>query len=561
MTARGSLLPAALLLLGLILYLPTLRIGFLTDDFLDIQTDLSNAGEAFTGMVSSGYRPLMSYSWALDNAVWGLERPWGWHLTNLIILALALVSLNSFLRLFVSKGTAIAAGLAVFAFSTPVLVSVAKMDWRTSILPVIPLLWSLYSCVRYSRGGGRTHLAASALLLLISVFLKETALATPPAFALLAWSESPKERRRMKAIQALAASGVAVVLYLAARYMAVGLSTGYSESSAFGFFMARNVLTHLGAVLSPWTSGLPARVMLPLLLLFLWLLPATIERKSFIAAFAFFSLLTVSNLPPRIDYAVAAVPSFSLAAALLIQERGRTKGVAPAAFLVIGAVFLNSLDQRKLIQDASDVLREQTGRMASIAGSLPGTGSVFFHGAAAETGGYGTFWAGEFMMPLRVAGYDTERFVTGSDRIWDVLLEREGNGHLVFITENGFMDYPVSLLMYEEVPDTTVFIDGSVSSSSLTRYPSCTVSRCEAPLHLYCPSLCDSLLTVEPESIHGQLVFDLASQPVWLSGDEGLVIFYEGGQLNFTCRNHSLSEAIRRVEMKHETLGHRPSGS
>lgn len=154
MTARGSLLPAALLLLGLILYLPTLRIGFLTDDFLDIQTDLSNAGEAFTGMVSSGYRPLMSYSWALDNAVWGLERPWGWHLTNLIILALALVSLNSFLRLFVSKGTAIAAGLAVFAFSTPVLVSVAKMDWRTSILPIIPLLWSLYLCIRYSRGGG-----------------------------------------------------------------------------------------------------------------------------------------------------------------------------------------------------------------------------------------------------------------------------------------------------------------------------------------------------------------------------------------------------------------------
>ncbi len=154
MRARGSLLPAVLLLLGLILYLPTLRIGFLTDDFLDIQTDLSNAARAFTGMSSSGYRPLMSYSWALDNAVWGVGRPWGWHLTNLMILALTLVSLAFFLRLFVTDGAALAAGLALFAFSSPVLVSVAKMDWRTSILPVIPLLWSLYYCVRYSRGGG-----------------------------------------------------------------------------------------------------------------------------------------------------------------------------------------------------------------------------------------------------------------------------------------------------------------------------------------------------------------------------------------------------------------------
>jgi len=549
MSARGSLLPAALLLLGLILYLPTLRIGFLTDDFLDIQTDLSNAAQAFTGMSSSGYRPLMSYSWALDNAVWGVGRPWGWHLTNLMILALTLLSLAFFLRLFVTDGTALAAGLALFAFSSPVLVSVAKMDWRTSILPVIPLLWSLYYCVRYSRGGGRTHLASSVLLLLISVFLKEIALAIPPAFALLAWSESQEGQRRRKTVQVLAASGLAVVLYLAARYMAVGLSTGYSESSAFGFFMARNILTHLGTVLSPWTEGLPARVLLPLLLLFLWLLPATTERKVFIAAFSFFSLFTVSNLPPRTDYAVAAVPAFSLAAALLIQEKGRMKGILPAVLLVIGAMFLNSLDQRKTIQDASSTVEEATGRIAAISDSLPGTGPVFIHWDAPERGGYGTFWPGEFMMPLRASGYDTERLVAGADRIWDLLLEHEGNGHLVFLMEEGFRDYPVSLLMYEELPDTTVFIQGCSTAGELIRYPSCTGTSPVASLCLYCPSLCDTLLRMEPKDIDGQFFFDLASQPVWLSADEGLVMLYEG-ELTFTSLNVSLDEAIRRVEMK-----------
>lgn len=560
MRARESLLPAALLLLGLILYLPTIQIGFLTDDFLDIQTDLTNAREAFTGMASSGYRPLMSYSWALDNAIWGVGRPWGWHLTNLMILALTLVSLAFFLRLFVTDGDALALGLALFAFSPTVLVSVAKMDCRTSILPVIPLLWSLFYCVRYGRRGGRSHLAVSALMLLISVFFKEIALATPPAFALLAWSESPAEQRRGRAIQVLMATGLAVVLYLAARYMAVGLSTGYSESSSFGVYMARNILIHFGSVLSPWTSGLPARVILPLLLLFLWLLPATTERKIFIAAFSFFSLLTVSNLSPRMHHTVAAVPAFSLATALFFQEKGRMKGAVPVILLVIGAMFLSSLDQRKLIQSASTAVERETARIAAIADSIPGDGPVFIHGVEMEAGGYGTFWVGEFMMPLRVAGYCTERFVTGTDRIWDVLLEHEGSGHLVFLKDEGLMEYSVSLLMYEEIPDTTVLIQGSISPGLLTRYPSCTASRGDAPLRLYCPSLCDSLLVVEQESIHGQVLYDLASHPVWLSTDEGLVMLYEG-ELTFTSQNISLEEAIRRVEMKHETLGNRPSGS
>jgi hypothetical protein len=229
-----------LLFLCLLLYLPTLCTVFLTDDFLDCQTDFRHAGRAFTTMLSSGYRPLMSYSWAMDRYVWGISREYGWHITNILILVAALVSLHRFIVLFVQRRNAVLWGLAVFAFSTPVLLSVAKVVWRTSLVPLIPLLWSMHFMVQYSRKGSGRYLFVSALLFLVSLLLKETALALPPAFAALAWWQSTCDNRRDNALKALLVPALAVGVYLAARYLAIGFAVGYSESSTFGIFMGRN---------------------------------------------------------------------------------------------------------------------------------------------------------------------------------------------------------------------------------------------------------------------------------------------------------------------------------
>lgn len=535
---RKYLWEGVAVLLALAMYLPTLRTGFLTDDFLDAQTTFSDSSRAFTAMLSSGYRPLMSFSWAIDNWIWGTGRQWGWHLTNIVILIGALVSLRSFLKLFVTENRAILAGLALFAFSTPVAASVAKTDWRTSLLPVIPLLWSMYFLVRYSRKEKcSVALTFSSLLLLVSVFLKEIALAVPPAFAVLAWSQSNAKESVRRGIRAFAAAAVPVLVYLFARYLTVGFAIGYSESSTFGLFMFKNILILMGKAWAPWLSSVPARMLLPFFGVALWLLPADRKLKIFLAVISFFILLTVGNLSPRVDYAVPVIPVFSLSLAMLVQ-RYSSRRVLAVVVLLLSAVFLNSIDEIRLIRGASDLLRNETGRMAGIAREIPGNGPLFLWGVRETYGSYGTFWHGEYGMPMEYIGIDPGRTVTGTDRIWQVLVESAQPGNLIFLGENGeYKSYPVSLDMYTELPDTAVMIAGPLVAGSLIRYPACTATGPDDKLLLLSPILPDSLLEISSIQHDGRWCFDLASVPVWLAGDRSTVIITDSDELFFTHGN------------------------
>jgi len=67
-------------LLVLVLYLPTLSTGFLTDDFLDCTHTLQEVPAAFSSQYVGGYRPLMILSWALDNRIWSVENQTGRHI-------------------------------------------------------------------------------------------------------------------------------------------------------------------------------------------------------------------------------------------------------------------------------------------------------------------------------------------------------------------------------------------------------------------------------------------------------------------------------------------------
>jgi hypothetical protein len=442
---------AVLICVCVFLYLPVLNIGFLTDDFLDAQTTFSEAHRAFTNMLSSGYRPLMSYSWAIDNLIWGTGRQGGWHLTNLVILAGALFSLWFFLKLFVKDKGAVLTGVVLFALCTPVAASVAKTDWRTSLLPVIPLLWSMFFLVRYSRRErGFSALVLSSLCLLVSVFLKEIALAIPPAFAVLAWSQAQAENRIKTGLKAFAAAILPVAAYLVTRYVTVGFTMGYSESSTFGLFMVKNILLLVGKVWTPWLSSVPARILLLLFGIGLWFLPAERRLKVFLAAFSFLVLLTVGNLSPRVDYAVPVIPVFSLSVALFVQKYS-SRGFSAAVILCFSAVFLNSVDEIKVIQGASDSLRGETRRIITMSEEVPGNGPLFLVGVQETRGEYGTFWHGEYMLPIQYMGMDPQRFVAGTDRIWEILLGSDIPGYVVFLDLNGgYRSYPVSLDMYPE---------------------------------------------------------------------------------------------------------------
>ena len=177
------------LLVAALLYIPTLRTGFLTDDFLDSECTIHQAPQAFVSMASSGYRPFMSFSWALDNMLWGRENQSGWHFTNIIILFAVVYMLYLFLSLYLQKSAALFAGLVFFVVSLPVSVSVAKVVWRTSLLPMIPLLAAFVLVYKWgSDSGKRWHLCLSSVLLLVSLLLKEIALVSPPVFAAIVFT-------------------------------------------------------------------------------------------------------------------------------------------------------------------------------------------------------------------------------------------------------------------------------------------------------------------------------------------------------------------------------------
>jgi len=56
--------------------------------------------------------------------------------------------------------------------------------------------------------------------------------------------------------------------------------------------------------------------------------------------------------------------------------------------------------------------------------------------------------------------------------------------------------------------------------------------------------LADSVLRIAPEETDGNWYFNLASIPLWLTGDTTLVMVFEG-QLTFCGRNLSFERALR----------------
>jgi hypothetical protein len=83
--ARRSTLVLALALLGTVAaYLPALHGAFVFDDLAILEEPLVRAPGRFLSLTTwaTGYRPLVTLSYALDHAAWGFS-PFGWHVTSL----------------------------------------------------------------------------------------------------------------------------------------------------------------------------------------------------------------------------------------------------------------------------------------------------------------------------------------------------------------------------------------------------------------------------------------------------------------------------------------------
>ena len=209
---------AGLFLLVVLLYIPTLRGGFVYDSIAQVlYSDYIHTPSHWVDLVTlrvvgqdelDRNRPLHLASLMLDAAIWG-KNPFGYRLTSVLLHALNAALLFVFLTVVLrgrttgggdaaatsnvaspSSATAVyfcaAFGALVFALHPLVVEAVAEPSNREDLLVLLPLwigLLAIVSPVRSRRG-------VMALLVVCSFFAvlaKESGLAVPLVFALACW--------------------------------------------------------------------------------------------------------------------------------------------------------------------------------------------------------------------------------------------------------------------------------------------------------------------------------------------------------------------------------------
>jgi len=498
----------------------------------------------------------MILSWALDNSIWGVQNQAGWHATNLFLLSLASFLVFVFINQFIKKTVAVYTGTALFMFSYPMAVAVARVSWRTTILALIPFLLSIIIVSIWSRSSkGKWMPFAAAFLYLVSLLIKETAVAALPVMVMVAYCSAPDIKRLRKAVWAFAVALIPLLVYGLLRYRAMGFGVNYAESSSFGFFMAKNLILQNAVVWQPWLSGISARVLLLLYPIAIYFVVPRWKNRLLVFVTGTFLMLPVSNLTLRPDFSVAALPGAALFLGFLTERIHRKRFLYPILFVFFAGIVLFSRDEIKTLKLASNYVEKTTIRLAEIAEELPGNGPLFLSGVDRTVGVYGTFWPGEYMIPMQCLGIHPGRFVTGTDRIWEALTTESDPGFLIFMADDAvnYTSVQISADMYTELPDTTESLSGCIPAGRLIRYPSCRGSDGSVSLQLISPMLQDSVLTIYPEFRDGFAYYDLAAVPLWLTANEATVIITEKpAELTFSSKNMSLDEALNTLASKAE---------
>ena len=496
----------------------------------------------------------MILSWALDNSLWGIENQTGWHTSNLLILIVSSLLVYTLLGRFLSNKIAIFAGTSLFMFSYPMAVAVARVSWRTSVLALIPFLGSLILVSIWTAGSKRKWLPyAAAFLYLISLLLKETTIAAIPVIAMIAYCSSSNDSRRRNTIWSIVIGFVPLVIYWVLRYRAMGFGVNYAESTSIGLFMAKNLLLQNSIVWQPWLSSISARVLLLLYPVAIYLGVPEWKNRILVLSMGIFLMLPVSNLTLRPDFSVAALPGAALFLGFIVQRLHGRKFLSPVIAILFTGIILFSRDEIRTLKMASDYVDSTTIRLADIATDLPGNGPLFISGVETAVGIYGTFWPGEYMIPMKCQGILQNRFIAGTDRIWEGLIRESNAGFLVFFSDDGtdYISVSVSAAMYPELPDTTIVLTGSLSAGDIIRYPSCSGSDESGTLYLVSTIYPESVITIQPELANGIAEYDLAAEPLWLASDEDVVLVVtEHVELTFSSRNLSYERAIDSMQAR-----------
>ncbi len=260
------LLPAAAAALAFAVYLNALHNPFVYDDRDTVVANPSLADPSNVRflLAYSPFRPVVNVSYAIDRRVWG-ERPFGFHLTNVLLHAIATLLLYVWLlRVFSDRGfarhaeEAAFAGAALFALHPIQSEAVGYISGRSELMCAVWFLAALVAAraAIVSRSKGLALVAGTCGMAALAS--KEVAVALPVVLLAYDWLLRPGDdgarRRRLWTVFApIFAILVAAALY---RLTALGPSAvvGGQGSPVFNV-LTQAIVTWRYAALIVWPHG------------------------------------------------------------------------------------------------------------------------------------------------------------------------------------------------------------------------------------------------------------------------------------------------------------------
>jgi tetratricopeptide (TPR) repeat protein len=141
----------ALLVIVFLCYANALSNGFVFDDHVILQNNpLLRKIANIPHLLVAGFRPLREISYVLDFALWG-ERPFGFHLTNILIHAANTVLVFLLMRRMIGDVPSAVVGALVFAIHPIQADAVTYISGRRDVLFSLFFLASFYSYLTYRR--------------------------------------------------------------------------------------------------------------------------------------------------------------------------------------------------------------------------------------------------------------------------------------------------------------------------------------------------------------------------------------------------------------------------
>ena len=345
------------------------------DPFLDDRSDMG-----------SEYLPLVTASFALDHALYGLN-PAGYHFTNALLYALGCGLLFLLLRGLGGRNAALV-GALVFALHPLHTESTAWIAERKTLLNGLFVVLSLLAYLRFRRQGSRWALACSLLSFWLAFLSKYTAASFPLALACfdLTLTRDPARKLRDRLLPLapfflVTALMTALALHVGGKHNIVKPAEGHlprflaTDPSLFLLSLKLLVLPaeqcafYLVPTRTTPNAGTALGVAAFLALAGgAWAARARAPRFAFAAGWLLILLLPVSNLVPKgLWFAERYLYLPSLACAFLASAAWRAAGTTPSRRRLrrcLAAILLSTLAlgfvNRSRVWENSVTLWEQT---------------------------------------------------------------------------------------------------------------------------------------------------------------------------------------------------------